>query len=209
MNRRTVLRTLGVGVAGFAGCAEVPSSGSEITANDDTTTSETTTLEPLTTTREAQTGTHREETTTATDGCPPSVVPEDRRHVHSDYGLGIVRAETERPAVAIVGEDWESELRTEAMSEEDETFVTETDFEQSVVFVVQYMKSSSSTELRITDYEFDEQTLRVELCVVTHPGPSDAPTTNLFARLDHSGGVPSTVEARISRGTESMTVSDE
>ena len=202
MDRRTVLRTLGVGVAGFAGCSEVPSSGSEITANDDTTTSETTILEPLTTTREAQTG-------TATDGCPPSVVPEDRRHVHSDYGLGIVRAETERPAVAIVGEDWESELRTEAMSEEDETFVTETDFEQSVVFVVQYMKSSSSTELRITDYEFDEQTLRVELCVVTHPGPSDAPTTNLFARLDHSGGVPSTVEARISRGTESMTVSDE
>jgi hypothetical protein len=202
MDRRTVLRTLGVGVAGFAGCSEVPSSGSEITANDDTTTSETTTLEPLTTTREAQ-------TTTGTDGCPPSVVPENRRHVHSDYGLGIVRAETERPAVAIVGEDWESELRTEAMSEEDETFVTETDFEQSVVFVVQYTKSSSSTELRITDYEFDEQTLRVELCVVTHPGPSDAPTTNLFARLDHSGGVPSTVEARISRGTETMTVSDE
>jgi hypothetical protein len=202
MERRTLLRALGVGVAGISGCAGVQSSGTETTTSETTTAGETTTPGETTTTRE-------EETTTTTDDCPPSAVSDDRTHARSDYGLGIVAEETERPAVTVVGENWRSELRTDPMSEEDESFVEETDFERSVLLVVQYTKSSSGNGLGLTDYEFDGKTLRVELCVVARGGPNDAPTTNLFARLDHSGTVPSTVEARIDRGMETITVSSE
>jgi hypothetical protein len=199
MDRRTVLRGLGVGVVGISGCTSERSSESE------TTTSET----PETTTREVETTTRDVETTATEDDCAPSAVEEGQRHVQTDYGLGIVAEDTERPATAVVGEDWRSELRTDEMSEETVTFVDETDFEQSIVLVVQYTESSSANELRLTDYEFDGETLRVELCVVARGGPNDAPTTNVFVRLDHDGPVPSTVEARIDRGTETVTVSSE
>jgi hypothetical protein len=202
MDRRTLLRALGVGVAGISGCAGVQSSGTETTASETTTAGETTTPRETITTRE-------EETTATTDDCLPSAVSDDRTHAHSDYGLGIVTANTERPAVAVVGEDWRSKLQTDAMSEEDEAFVEETDFEQSVVLVVQYTKSSGGNGLRLTDYEFDGEALHVELCVVARGGPNNAPTTNLFASLEHAGPVPSTVEAQIERPMETVTVSNQ
>lgn len=194
MNRRALLRTAGVGAV--AGCLGTTTDGDDDSANRTTDGATTRTTDS---------------TQTMTDDCPESAVQSDRVHAHSDYGLGIVRASVERPAVAIVGEDWRSELRTDEMSAEDETFVTDTDFDQSVLLVVQYTKSSSGDELRITDYWFDDETLRVHLCLAGTKdiSPDDAPTTNLFARLDHSGDVPATVEATIETPAETITVSGE
>jgi hypothetical protein len=196
MNRRTLLRTAGVGVAAVAGCLETATDAAD-DLGDRTTDG--------TTTRTTET------TRTMTDECPESAIQSDRVHAHSDYGHGIVREGVERPAVAIVGEDWRSELRTDEMSAEDEAFVTGTDFDQSFLLVVQFTKSSSGDELRITDYWIDDETLRADLCLAGTKdiSPDDAPTTNLFARIDHSGEVPTTVEARIETPSETITVSGE
>lgn len=191
MDRRTVLRALSVGATGISGCTGTQFTGSEAT------------------TRELETTTSKVETTTTEASCSPSAVPEERQHLHTDYGLGIVAENIDHPAISVVGENWGSKLRTDEMAEEDEAFVEETDFEQSVVLVVQYTKSSGGNELRIVDYEFDGDVLRADLCVVTRGGPNNAPTTNLFVRLDHDRPVPSTVEAQIDRGTETVTVSSE
>lgn len=196
MKRRTLLRAASVGVVAVAGCAGAPTSSDEGTATR-TTTTETTDSTATDTTR------------TMTEDCPDSAVSDDRRYARSDYGLGIVQESVETPAVAVVGEDWRSSLRTDAMTDADEQFLAETDFDRSVVFVFQYTKSSSGEGLRLTDYEIRDGTLRAEVCVSKPKGagPNDAPTTNLFVRLDHSGPVPQDASVRIETGDETVTVS--
>jgi hypothetical protein len=196
MNRRTLLRTAGVGVVAVAGCL---GTATDVVENLGDRTTDGTTTRTTETTR------------TMTDECPEPAVQSDRVHGHSDYDLGIVRKSVEQPAVAVVGEDWRSELQTDEMSAEDEAFVTDTDFDQSFLLVVQFTKSSSGDELRIIDYWIDDETLRADLCLAGTKdiSPDDAPTTNLFARIGHTGEVPARVKARIETPTETFTISRE
>lgn len=229
MDRRAVLRALGVGIGGLSGCARTRFTGpetttgessnrnratttrdGEVTSSDDETTASdvgTTGRDDDATTRDANTT--AETTETLSDGCPRSVVSADRRYARDDYGLGIVAEDADRPAVAVVGEDWRSELRTGEMSEADEAFVTGTDFEQFVLLVVQYPKSSGGHELRVTDYETDGDRLRADVCVVARGATQDAPTENLFVRVPYSGSPPSRAKVRIRRPNETITVSSQ
>ena len=212
MDRRAVLRTLLLGAASSSGCLTTRSADSETTATESTSTSEITLSETQptateTTPHEMQTASTEPKSTS--DACPSSAVPSNRVHRHSDYGLEIVREATHEPAVAVVGADWRSTLETDAMSEADEAFVTDTDFEQFIVLVAQYEKSSSGHSLRVTAAAIDGDTVRAELCVTVPGGPNDAPTENLFVQLPYSGTPPSTAKLRIETPTGTVTVSNE
>lgn len=217
MDRRRVLRIVGLGAVSLSGCLGTESDGSETTTDDATSAigqtktaskkSETTSKETGTTSEKTETATGDRRTTT--DGCPPAVVPADRTHEQTDYGLQLVRKNAETPAVAVVGEDWHSTLNADSMSEASETFVTDTDFEQSVVLVVQYTKSSGGHELRVTDVEIDGDAVRAELCVVATGATNDAPTANLFVRVPYSGTAPSKANVSIETPIETITVSGE
>lgn len=212
MNRRGVLRAVALGVAGVSGClgsdsgAEPATGGT--TSGDGSTAATTDPTISATRTATTRTATDATEATATTDRCGKSVLPDDRRRVHSDYGLRIVDG-TDEPAVAVVGEDWRSTLRTAAMSDADRRFVADTDFERFVLLVVQYRESGSANRLRVTDATVDGDTVRADVCVVTRPGPNDAPTANLFARVPYAGPPPSRARVSIRTPTGTVTVASD
>lgn len=225
MDRRAVLRVVALGATGVAGCVGTESDGpaattdstkattdgTRATTHDRTsgtpdTTSETdsqTTVPETDDSTPTRTATDTPEATTGR--CGASELPDARRRVHSDYGLRIV-GETDDPAVAVVGDDWRSALRVSAMSDADGEFVADTDFDRSVLLVVQYRESGSANRLRVTDLTTDGDTVRADLCVVTRSGPNDAPTANLFVRVPYSGTPPSRARVRIRKPTGPATV---
>lgn len=210
MDRRRVLRIVAFGAVNFPGCLATESDDSETTPDDATTAvGPTGTTSDTAGTNSKNSETTTEEGRTATDGCPSGVVPASRIHEQTDYGLELVRENTETPAVAVVGPDWRSTLNSAAMSEATETFVTGTDFGQSIVLVVQYTKSSGGHEIRVTDVEIDGDVVRAKLCVVARGGTNDAPTANLFVRVPYAGTAPSKADVSIETPTETITVSGE
>lgn len=209
MNRRRLLRTTVLGAASISGCLAAQSDDSTTTDNATTAVGQTETVSKKSETTSKETETTTEEGRTTTDGCQPASVPPDRIHEQTDYALGLVRENTETSAVAVVGADWRSVLNTDAMSEASTSFVTDTDFEQSIVIVVQYTKSSGGHELRVTNAEIDGDAVRADLCVVPRGGTNDAPTANLFVRVPYSGTPPSKVNVTIETPSETITVSGE
>lgn len=224
MNRRAVLRAVGLGATSIAGCVGFESSPTAETSNRTTgattrpatggaaspTTDERTTARAETTTTADPEGTTTEDADSSpTDNCPPSAIPASRRHVHSDYALRFVRDTEHRPAVAVVGEDWRSTLRTDEMADADRGFLTGTDFDRFGVLVVQYTKSSGGHDLRVTGLNVDGRRVLAEICVVADGGTNDAPTANLLVRVPYDGLPPASAQVRIRTPTGPVTVSSE
>lgn len=209
MDRRTALRAVALGATGVPGCLG-SDSGTEATTGGTTSGDGSTATTAAPTTPASRTATDAPEATatTTTDRCGDSVLSDDRRRVHSDYGLRIVEG-TDDPAVAVGGEDWRSTLDAAAMSDADRRFAAETDFERFVLLVVQYRESGSANRPRVTDATVDGDTVRADICVVTRPGPNDAPTANLFVRVPYSESPPSRARVRIRRPTGTVTVAGE
>lgn len=210
MNRRAVLRCVALGATGIAGCVGSEESGP--TTNDAGSTAEATTADPATPATETTDVTEAEtpsgtDDRNSPDSCPPSAIPASRRHVHSAHGLRFVRDSGHRPAVAVVGEDWRSTLRTDRMTDADKAFLTDTDFDRFGVLVVQYTKSSGGHDLRVTDLGLDGRTVRATVCVVADGGTNDAPTANLLVRVPYDGSPPTSAKVRIRTATGPVTVS--
>ncbi|WP_135825436.1 hypothetical protein [Halorussus ruber] len=217
MNRRAVLRVVGLSATGIAGCVGFGSEESgpttEATTSTTRATARTTTEGAASTTTDGTTPATVETTedtgASRTDNCPPSAIPARRRHVRSDYGLGLVRESGHRPAVTVVGDEWRSTLRTDEVTDADDAFLTETDFERFAVLVVQYTKSSGGHDLRVTDLGIDGRTVRAEVCVVADGATNDAPTANLLVRVPYEESLPTRAEVEIRTPTGPVTVASE
>lgn len=234
MDRRAVLRLLALGAAGASGCLGDGSGESGPTAAGEASTSAGTestpaaardaTREPSGPTPTTSNETTADSTTRATTssepanspepttgGCPPSILPDGRRHVRDEYGLTLVSPDAGSPAraVAVVGEDWRDTLDADAMTDEDAAFVSATDFDRFVVLAVQYEKSSGGHRLRVTDVAVEDDLVGATICVVARGATQDAPIANLFVRVPYSGSPPARARVRIRRPNEAITVSSE